>query len=454
MKRLKEKLGAARASGLSLLTLNGVMVALAIVLSLALLFAILQTQRSFRRLQQTTDLYITCERDAMLFQQGSDYLTGEVRSFAVTGEARHVFNYIEELEVTRRRERTRDDAGFFELEADSLRYLDEGLAESNALVDVECYSMRLMIQALGDDPAAYPDRVATVVLKEEDLLLSAEAQREKALIMLFDDAYATSKTAICDSVDNSIDLLIQEARHQMLTDTASFNSALHRQEALVAAMLLALVAFVVCHAVLVVTPLRRNVRHVDNGEAMPVDGAREMRHLAQIYNQLLSENQEKHDALSYTATHDALTGLYNRAAYEAAYKRLRGQDIGVLIVDLDHFKQVNDTCGHDIGDRALKRLAEVLKQSFRSEDHISRIGGDEFCVIMKNAGSALQDLVRQKVARMNEVLSLGTDGLPPLSVSVGVAFADRENPTDEIFKDADTALYRVKDSGGKGCGFY
>ena len=126
----------------------------------------------------------------------------------------------------------------------------------------------------------------------------------------------------------------------------------------------------------------------------------------------------------------------------------------MILVDVDKFKEINDGYGHDVGDKALVRVATLLKKSFRNEDYVCRIGGDEFAVIMLNANSSLRELVEGKISRLNEKLGLAEDGLPPISVSVGVAFGDRENPTDDFYKDADSALYRVKESGDRNCAFY
>jgi len=118
---------------------------------------------------------------------------------------------------------------------------------------------------------------------------------------------------------------------------------------------------------------------------------------------------------------------------------------------VDYFKTVNDTYGHDVGDRVLKRVADILKHSFRSVDIICRIGGDEFVVIMTRVDSSMRDLVIRKIEHANELLQNPEDDLPPVSLSVGAAFADRKNPKGDIFKDADTALYRVKAAGRCGC---
>ena len=86
-----------------------------------------------------------------------------------------------------------------------------------------------------------------------------------------------------------------------------------------------------------------------------------------------------------------------------------------------------------------------------------RIGGDEFAIIMVEMTSDLQYTISDKIKAVNEELAMAEDGVPAVSLSlmgVGVAFADRENPGESIFKDADKALYRVKENGRNGCDFY
>jgi diguanylate cyclase (GGDEF)-like protein len=85
---------------------------------------------------------------------------------------------------------------------------------------------------------------------------------------------------------------------------------------------------------------------------------------------------------------------------------------------------------------------------------ICRIGGDEFVVIMLRVNSSMTDMVCEKVAKMREELTSGHGGLPKITLSVGVAFSDRKNPAGDIFKDADTALYRMKEGGRCGCVIY
>lgn len=126
----------------------------------------------------------------------------------------------------------------------------------------------------------------------------------------------------------------------------------------------------------------------------------------------------------------------------------------MIICDVDIFKHVNDTYGHAVGDEILKKVANLLKTTFRSIDYVCRIGGDEFAVIMVDVNQELSYTIREKITVINNQLYCPTDDLPAISLSAGVAFTDRANPGESIFKDADKALYHVKQNGKHGCGFY
>ena len=127
---------------------------------------------------------------------------------------------------------------------------------------------------------------------------------------------------------------------------------------------------------------------------------------------------------------------------------------GECLGDGDIFKSVNDTYGHATGDAILKKVSSLLKSAFRSVDYVCRIGGDEFAIVLVEMTSDLKYTIQEKITAVNQELSEPTDGLPAVSLSVGVAFSDRENPGESIFKDADKALYQIKEHGKHGCGFY
>ena len=107
-----------------------------------------------------------------------------------------------------------------------------------------------------------------------------------------------------------------------------------------------------------------------------------------------------------------------------------------------------------MGDRVLQKVANAIQNNFREEDYVCRFGGDEFTVIMVHATSAMRSLVEAKIESIRETLRNTSDGLPVITLSIGVAFSDRPDPTDDILKDADTALYATKERGRDGYTFY
>ena len=122
----------------------------------------------------------------------------------------------------------------------------------------------------------------------------------------------------------------------------------------------------------------------------------------------------------------------------------------LVLLDVDHFKQANDKHGHEMGDRTLKKIAALLTRTFRSTDYIIRLGGDEFAVVMPEMERKNLHVLERKITSMNTFLQVPEDGLPPISLSVGIAFSE-EGFREELFNQADEALYHVKEHGR--CGY-
>ena len=167
---------------------------------------------------------------------------------------------------------------------------------------------------------------------------------------------------------------------------------------------------------------------------------------------MLTTHSEK--VLTDKASVDKLTGLYNRAGYDRILAEMDLNSAILLLFDTDKFKAVNDTYGHETGDRVLVSISRAIRQNFRSEDRVCRIGGDEFVVLMLNVEGDQRELIRRKVNRINRELAHPEDKLPIVSLSVGVAFGAREPDRETLFAHADEALYRVKQAGGRDCIFY
>ena len=164
---------------------------------------------------------------------------------------------------------------------------------------------------------------------------------------------------------------------------------------------------------------------------------------------------EKQQHLDHLAHHDQLTGLPNRHFLQAhlptAIEEARDTAtiMAVLFLDLDRFKHINDTRGHETGDKLLKAVAERIRSVVRIEDVVVRMGGDEFIVVLKSVRGSEQ--VNETAGRINEVLSapVPVDGRPLVTtVSIGVSLYPRDGTNmGELLRHSDTAMYQAKDRG-------
>ena len=162
------------------------------------------------------------------------------------------------------------------------------------------------------------------------------------------------------------------------------------------------------------------------------------------------------EALLVQATHDPLTGIYNRGAIlkilERELDRTRRQagSVGVMLIDLDHFKHINDTLGHQAGDLALVQAAQLMLESTRSYDSIGRYGGEEFLVVAPGvAAPSIESIAeRLRLNLANHPMILGGTSVK-VTCSLGVAVSDQlEEPLlDNLIRAADAALYRAKAAG-------
>jgi len=161
----------------------------------------------------------------------------------------------------------------------------------------------------------------------------------------------------------------------------------------------------------------------------------------------ITERKKTEEKMRYQATHDALTGLSNYREFldsleqEVRRSQRNNRSFAVLLLDLDALKSINDRLGHLGGNRALKRLSEVMKEQCRSTDLAARYGGDEFAVLLIDADPGM---ARQIAGRVQSALQAGREQ-PPLSVSIGISvFPDDGRTAQELLEAADRELYQRK----------
>ncbi len=175
----------------------------------------------------------------------------------------------------------------------------------------------------------------------------------------------------------------------------------------------------------------------------------------------ITERKRREEEVRELAHHDALTGLPNRRllddriAQAFASARRSGEHVAFMLLDLDRFKPINDTYGHEAGDGVLKAVATRLKTCVRGSDTVARVGGDEFVVMLPMRGG--QDAVRVAetiLATLGEPIAFGGNQFQ-VGVSIGISvFPEDATDKDELLKFADRAMYHVKAAGRNSYRFY
>lgn len=171
-----------------------------------------------------------------------------------------------------------------------------------------------------------------------------------------------------------------------------------------------------------------------------------------LNKQLLAQKK----SLQQRATHDALTGLLNRAAiFDVLHKQIQraergGYDLAVIMIDIDHFKAINDNYGHPAGDTVLCEIADRLTKSARAHEYIGRYGGEEFLAIISpyDPGGAFKVAERFRLAIANEPI-VADQALIPVTISLGIAASTGQETLDAdlLLRHADQALYAAKHKG-------
>lgn len=349
-----------------------------------------------------------------------------------------------------------------------------------------------------DDAGELAVETGDPVLRERFLEVSAQIDegfvglevlnrpQERLLVMAARERWETARTSIAavivdgttgqgdeldpfhDHVDGAASLL-SDAVAANVTEVADEIASLRSRERfqLLAALLTLIVGSILggLLALRVYRSIAPRLKHLEEAATrfgsdilnyrIDVSGDDELARVGGAFNSMADKLELSRQALHQQALHDPLTGLPNRTLFlerterAIARSKRRKTPVSVMYLDLDSFKSVNDSFGHQAGDQILIAFAERLKGALRTEDTAARLGGDEFGVLLEeDVGGATQTV--QRLIRALEGIYAVTAGELPIGVSIGVATLEGAEELDELLHQADVAMYAAKATGKGG----
>lgn len=425
-----------------------------ILVSVLIGHGILNVRKQYRQLTRMTRQYIVTQDNAMDISLGSDHLTEQARLYVITKEQLHADAYFMEVNVTQRRERALQtiEKNLSGNDEATLALSRTALNLSNDLMNREIHAMKLAALSADIDIRKLSPEIQNYELPEEELQYTQQEKADTASELVFGQEYRTKKNEIDDTLSNVTKSAIRICRTTQQESETAMKRALTLQSIYTILIVLLVTLAYAMIAVLILKPIKIYINCIKNNNFLEITGAYEFKYLAATYNNVYEMSRAQHELLRQRAEHDALTGLLNRQAFEQFKDELRtsSDPIALLLIDVDVFKSINDTYGHETGDRALIKVARLLKESFRSTDYVFRIGGDEFALILPDITPKNQEIISSKIDKINCTLQQPPKNFPKYSISVGAAFSD-SGYTDELFQQTDRALYYTKENGR--CGY-
>ena len=438
--------------GISLRTINFWLIIGAVIISGVMLYFTFQLSSSFRHLAETSEQQIELRNAARELLDASDYLTENVQRFTVRGEMKFLEGYFTEAFEANRREAAVKKMSEGEGSEAALQKLQTAMDKSLELMNQEYYAMRLVLEAKGYGD--YPDVLRSVELSAEDRALAPDEKMRRATELVLSDGYYELKEQIRLNMRASLDELEQLAYATDSEALESIRSEMYFVRAVIVLQAVMIFFMVWLTAHLGIHPVLNAVDRIKEDSPIPEVGANEFRYLARAYNKMYEVYKNSLERLNFKASHDELTGAYNRAGYDLLLSSIDLPSTYMMLLDVDNFKTINDTYGHETGDKVLIKLVRILKNNFRTDDYICRVGGDEFVIFMRHASEVHRNLIASKIEKINRELEASDDGLPPASISVGIVHGKNAMDAKNLFEQTDEAMYQAKKKGKHTYTFY
>jgi diguanylate cyclase (GGDEF)-like protein len=435
----------------SIQTIHALALVTAVVLAIVATITLARLFNERNTMEESHVRYEQCSEAAQDLMTASDFLTTQVRLYVLTGDEAYLNGYLNEVLHDKNRDFAVETIHAHLKNDDARDRLDTAFGESSNLSKEEMYAMKLVALATGLQQM--PQGLSDVAISEQDAALDPDQMRERARVMVLGEEYQANKSRIVQNVDECTTDLIASLQDEEEQSGKRFDSLLVMLRVIVI-LLAAIVALTfLANYLLMIKPIRMHEQAVRGNNPLPPEGSKELRSFVDSYNQMYEENHRRTMLLKHEAETDPLTGLFNRGSYERLIEET-GDDIALVLIDVDLFKNVNDTYGHDTGDKVLKNVAAIIEDNFRTTDYACRIGGDEFAVIMTDMDGVSHRVVERKLHSIAADLHASGLELPTVTLSSGIAFRSEIEPEVDIFRAADKALYQSKFRGRNCYAFY
>ena len=436
--------------GVSLKFIGLLISAFIFVISSTLVVSLMLISHQNEIVDQANENCIQLKESSNDIQAASDYLTAQVRQFVQNAEEKYMAAYFEEANVTKRREKALDK--IHKLSENTSRHeeihlnVNAAVNESMDLMDQECYAMKLICVANSIDYAEYPEIDAANIDG-----VDPSSRKDEALNAVLGTEYILKKDKITSHINLALEIIDELMNENEKKEALNLHNLILFQSVVIAVNVAFMIAVIITFFFYIVKPMNLALRSIEANEEIHVSGNREFNYLVAVYNEVRSQNEKVKEKLTFEAEHDKLTNLYNRTGYVSLFRRMRLGKTLYALIDIDGFKEINDKFGHDIGDRVLVKLAGLIEAYFKEDNAFAfRIGGDEFALLIENIDESEGYSVVSKFEQINQVLSVPKGAIPAFSLSVGIVHGDDDDTTDTLFKKADNALYKVKQSGKSG----
>lgn len=405
-------------------------ISLTVVISLVFIAVFVSTVKLKNGLRKTETLVeelLICEESTREIKETSSYLAEQTRLFIIRKDKDYADNVLREINETKTIENAfKKLSNVIKKDSTAFEHLNIAQEQTQDLIDTELYTINLCYSSF------------------------TESAEKEARDIVFNTEFLNLKNKICSNCNFIVTKIENQLQDYVNKSSSSLLKEFNITMFSIFVLLISSVLFVAALFGLVIIPIKQYLVSIKKDEKLKLKGSAEFKYLAATYNEIYEIKARNEKRLLMNAEYDALTGILNRRAFNeiCTSSEKQQQNIALLLIDIDDFKKVNDTFGHISGDKALRIVAGLLNETFRKDDYVARIGGDEFAAILIDFKPEGISIILKKLNEINEKLSNLKEEFNPMSISCGISVSCK-GYSQELYNQADKALYFVKNHGKK-----